>query len=427
MATWRKVIVSGSNAELNQISASGNIVPVTDNTQTLGTAAKPFGDLFLGSGGVINLHNCDVTLTHTSNLVTITGGSTRVDKLEIDSANDHIDVSTDMVITSAQDITLTPGGANVKPGSDSAIDLGVSGTAFRTLFVDSIEMNGQGNLIDVVNITGSGHVSMSNTSTGSFGRLEIAGDATINGNLTFGDADTDSVSFGAEIDSNLIPNIDDTYDLGSSAKAWQDLFLEGDITLTDAGTVKTAAGALTIDGAGGVNIQEGSATVISIDDSQNLVLNNISGKTVTIGHTTSETTVSDNLTVTGNASIGGNATITGNLDVNGTLTTIDTTNLAIKDQLVIIASGSQSSNVDGGILVQSGSVANSGSAFYHDTDSERWAVAKQIAASAVAITPDQFMVTVTLNSSAPSDSDGQYGVGEMWVETDTQDIFIRTN
>ena len=184
---------------------------------------------------------------------------------------------------------------------------------------------------------------------------------------------------------------------------------------------------MTIDGAGGVNIQEGSATVISIDDSQNLVLNNISGKTVTIGHTTSETTVSDNLTVTGNASIGGNATITGNLDVNGTLTTIDTTNLAIKDQLVIIASGSQSSNVDGGILVQSGSVANSGSAFYHDTDSERWAVAKQIAASALAITPDQFMVTVTLNSSAPSDSDGQYGVGEMWVETDTQDIFIRTN
>ena len=430
MATWRKVIVSGSNAELNQISASGNIVPVTDNTQTLGTAAKPFGDLFLGSGGVINLNNGDVTLTHASNLLTITGGSTRVDKLEIDSANDHIDVSTDMVITSAQDITLTPGGANVKPGSDSAIDLGVSGTAFRTLFVDSIEMNGQGNLIDVVNITGSGHVSMSNTSTGSFGRLEIAGDATINGNLTFGDADTDSVSFGAEIDSNLIPNIDDTYDLGSSAKAWQDLFLEGDITLTDAGTVKTAAGALTIDGAAGVNIQEGSATVISIDDSQNLVLNNISGKTVTIGHSTSETTVGDNLTVTGNASIGGNATITGNLDVNGTLTTIDTTNLAIKDQLIFIASGSHgapSSNVDGGILVQSGSVANSGSAFYLDKDSERWSVAKQIAASALAITPDQFMVTVTLNSSAPSDSDGQYGVGEMWVETDTQDIFIRTN
>ena len=68
MAQWRKVIVSGSNAELNQISASGNIVPVTDNTQTLGTATKPFGDLFLGSGGVINLNNGDlITVKNSKN------------------------------------------------------------------------------------------------------------------------------------------------------------------------------------------------------------------------------------------------------------------------------------------------------------------------------------------------------------------------
>lgn len=207
MAQWRKIIVSGSNAELNQISASGNIVPVSNNTQTLGTATKPFGDLFLGSGGVINLNDGDVTLTHSSNALTLAGGNL---------------------------------------------------------------------------VLGANTISGSHASTGSFGRLQLSGDAVIEGNLTFGDADSDSVTFGAEIDSNLIPNVDDTYDLGSATKAWQDLFLEGDITLTDAGTLKTSAGALTIDGAAGVNIQEGSATVISIDNSQNLVLNNISGKTVTI-------------------------------------------------------------------------------------------------------------------------------------------------
>jgi len=38
MATWRKVIVSGSDAVLNQISASGNIVPKDNNSQTLGTS-----------------------------------------------------------------------------------------------------------------------------------------------------------------------------------------------------------------------------------------------------------------------------------------------------------------------------------------------------------------------------------------------------
>ena len=39
-----------------------------------------------------------------------------------------------------------------------------------------------------------------------------------------------------------------------------------------------------------------------------------SGIAVTIGHTTSETTVADNLTVTGNASIGGNFDVTGTID-----------------------------------------------------------------------------------------------------------------
>ena len=430
MATWRKVIVSGSNAELNQISASGNIVPVTNNTQTLGTAAKPFGDLFLGSAGVINLHAGDVTLTHASNLLNIEGGSTRVTKLEIDGANDHIDVSTDMVLTAAADITLTPGGANVKPGSDSAIDLGVSGTAFRTIFVDSINMNGQGNIIDVVNITGSGHVSMSHSSTGSFGRLETHGDAFIRGNLTFGDANTDSVSFGAEIDSNLIPNIDDTYDLGSSAKAWQDLFLEGDITLTDAGTVKTAAGALTIDGAAGVNIQEGSATVIAIDNSQNLVLNNISGKTVTIGHSTSETTVGDNLTVTGNASVGGNATITGNLDVNGTLTTIDTDNLRVKDQFIIVASGS-TGDKDAGIIANT-TGSGTGSAFFYDSSANRWALAvsSSVQGTATTATAQQYVTSVSSSavdpSGAPNDFGNTDGVrgGMMYINTATGDIFI---
>ncbi len=45
---------------------------------------------------------------------------------------------------------------------------------------------------------------------------------------------------------HLIPASDDSYDLGSASAAWQDLFLEGDITLTDAGTLATSAGALTV-------------------------------------------------------------------------------------------------------------------------------------------------------------------------------------
>tara|TARA_B100000424_G_scaffold152942_1_gene116794 strand:- start:3632 stop:7420 length:3789 start_codon:yes stop_codon:yes gene_type:complete len=42
-----------------------------------------------------------------------------------------------------------------------------------------------------------------------------------------------------------------------------------------------------------------------------------SGIAVTIGHTTSETTIADNLTITGNASVGGNLTVTGTTTFNG--------------------------------------------------------------------------------------------------------------
>ena len=382
MATWRKVIVSGSNAELNHISSSGNFVPVETDGGALGSAGLNWSDLFLDSGAVVNFDNGNVTLTHESGKIVTSGD--------------------------------------------------VSGSVFTT---------------------------------GSFGRVELAGDAVINGNLTFGDANTDSVSFGAEIDSNLIPNEDDTYDLGSATKAWQDLFLEGDITLTDAGSVKTSAGNLTvdseagnlvldghtgvdidatnsgkvsIDGAGGIDIGVASDVAIDIDSSTldidasgNVTIDasggsiNIgggsSGRAITIGHTTSEVTIGDNITVSGNA------TITGNLDVNGTLTTIDTANLSVKDQLIFAASGSSASNLDAGLLVQSGSVAGSGSAFYHDINSERWAVAKSVAEGQTAVTPLQFVTTTTLNTTAPNEDSGSYGVGEMWVETDTQDIYIRTN
>ena len=84
MASWKKVIVSGSTAEFNHISASGNIVPVTNDGSSLGTETRQFSDLFLGEGGVINFDGGDFTATQTGNLLVLTGGNTRVDRLEID-------------------------------------------------------------------------------------------------------------------------------------------------------------------------------------------------------------------------------------------------------------------------------------------------------------------------------------------------------
>ena len=71
----------------------------------------------------------------------------------------------------------------------------------------------------------NGNISGSSTSTGSFGKLEVAGnstltgDITIGGNMTLGDADTDSINITADLTSNLIPNADSTYNIGSASMA----------------------------------------------------------------------------------------------------------------------------------------------------------------------------------------------------------------
>ena len=75
---------------------------------------------------------------------------------------------------------------------------------------------------------GTERVSIDNT-----GKLTIEGDAEIKGNLvlggniTLGDADTDGININSEFNNSLIPNVTDSYDLGSSTKLWKNIFLSG--------------------------------------------------------------------------------------------------------------------------------------------------------------------------------------------------------
>ena len=81
-----------------------------------------------------------------------------------------------------------------------------------------------------------GDISGSTSSTGSFGRLEVAGnssltgDLTIGGNITIGDAATDSLVISADLSSSLIPDASDVYNLGSATQRWNNLFLSGSVS-----------------------------------------------------------------------------------------------------------------------------------------------------------------------------------------------------
>jgi hypothetical protein len=84
------------------------------------------------------------------------------------------------------------------------------------------------------NVIAAGNISSSAVSTGSFGRLELAGNASVEGTLTIaggtttiGDAASDTLVITADLASNLIPDADGTRDLGSAAASWRNIWADG--------------------------------------------------------------------------------------------------------------------------------------------------------------------------------------------------------
>jgi hypothetical protein len=63
------------------------------------------------------------------------------------------------------------------------------------------------------------------------GNITLSGNVTADGNVILGDADTDSITLNADITSNIVPDVTNTYDLGSTGKNWKDLFISNDITV----------------------------------------------------------------------------------------------------------------------------------------------------------------------------------------------------
>lgn len=149
--------------------------------------------------------------------------------------------------------------------------------------------------------------------------------------------------------------------------------------------------------------------------------------TITIGTDASSTVTIGNAANT--VTFAGSTSIAGDLIVQGTTTSINTANLNVEDQFLLLNSGS-STRKDGGIVVSSGP-NNSGSAFYYDTNSNRWSLTAQSTTNwnAVSETPKQYVVSVSASAAAPSgtpldfgDSNEYYGM--MHVNTDNGDIYI---
>jgi hypothetical protein len=175
------------------------------------------------------------------------------------------------------DVAVSHGGTGASSLTDGGILLGSGTSAITAMAVlaDGEMIVGDGTTDPVAE---SGATLRTSIGVGTGNNVEFAAitgttiDATTD--FTIGDTvvtngvitDSSGLALAANVTvtGNVLPNADDTYDLGSASAAWQDLFLEGDITLTDAGTIATSAGILTIDGDDGILLTQGGSGGLDI-------------------------------------------------------------------------------------------------------------------------------------------------------------------
>ncbi len=393
MATWKKLIVSGSVAELASVSASVGILvganqqiqPTQANTRLTGS----FTGSFAGDGSGLT----NVTATATFPAVEITN------------------------LTSGNKFFTSDGTNSFTTYGNLLTDLAGSGLSVEA--TDSLSVN-------------SGSMQTFFNSSSYAG---VSGDILINASTGVASIQANSVALGTDTTGNYVATVSGSGAIVSSATTGEGSTPE--ITLNTASTtftsgVVSALPAGTVSGSSFSSPTQGTVravingvqtdvdTGLQTGDSPQFVDLTLTGDITVGGQDIKSNGGTTAITLNGaNATVAGNLTVSGDLSVVGSVTEFQVANLNVEDQFALLASGS--GTTDAGIIAASGSI-NAGSALYHDITDNRWAVAKSVASNATAVTALEYVNTVKIDSGVPSTQ--EYGKGEMYINTNDDSIWI---
>ena len=118
---------------------------------------------------------------------------------------------------SNNDINALTGSINFKNDVRSS-GIATQQLLFRDNTISSYVTNADINLLP----NGTGTIELQ-SDTNVTGNLHATGNITLDGNIIFGDSTTDSVTLNADIASNIIPDVDNTYNLGSISNKWDQI------------------------------------------------------------------------------------------------------------------------------------------------------------------------------------------------------------
>ena len=221
------------------------------------------------------------------------------------------------VIGPVQDIVAST--TTLRPKTTNTVDLGTTTIRYKDAYLSggiyaggTVAVTGATTVGSTLDVTG-------NTSVG--GNLIVTGNTTVSGNTTLGNAATDTVNFAADVASNLLPSIDDTYDLGAVGSEWRNLYIDGTANIDTAAVDTANVGTLSVSGNGTIT---GSLTVVG-------GINAVVTGTATSANTlTTARTIALGGDVSGSANFDGSANITitaavdltsytGDVDITGEL------------------------------------------------------------------------------------------------------------
>tara|TARA_Y100000592_G_scaffold27872_1_gene44360 strand:+ start:747 stop:1949 length:1203 start_codon:yes stop_codon:yes gene_type:complete len=397
MASWKKIITSGSAAELSSLTLD-TALPVAQG----GTGANTLtdGGVLLGSGtnaitATAVLANGELligdnsgdptvgTLSATANETSIANGAGTI---TIGLADDvtipaSLTVTTDLTVQGG-DITLTNAATDIdlKDNTASALSFDAAGKA-GILEIDTT------NNAEKVNMSGELVVSSNISSSAEISASAFYGDGS---NLTGVSQDIDSLANhgGGGIDQD-----DDHFlisDAGTEKKiTFNDLenaiFASMNGASSDVAVAAGGAISLENDSVGSAEIAAGSVGNSELKQNEDITLQSL--------------------------------TLTGDLTVNGATTVISSSNLEVKDRFILLNSGSNAG--DGGIIVQHGTTA-SGSAYGYDVSENRWGFSKSgsLGKDAVSLTTEAFVSAVVTDDNEPEfRKDGNIRVqsGEIFI------------
>jgi len=395
MATWKKVLVSGSSAALTTVTADssvtvGNNVVGTNVTNTRLTGS--FSGSFEGDGSKLTGVVAAFPSTPVTDLI-----PTDNFYVETTAGNRSITLSALLADIAGNNLEADPAGG--------ATTIKVSPTLGATNALTSVNSTvyniPAGQAAGYIGFVGTASYAQTASLAITASYALNAGGGTLN--ISGSDNSTDSITLASE---HLI--------FAGVANEINTSVANNTVTIGLPDNV-TIAGDLAVNG-GDITTTAASATVF-----------NTNATAITIGGNTTTTTMQ-------------NLTLNGNLNVLGTTTTTTTQNLTVADRFILLGSSSLNSNIDGGIVVQNayavnnGKATGSGYALFMDganltaAGAPRWAVTSSLSELADEATPDEYMVTAKKASGAPTAAptygSASLGYGNIYVNSSDESIWI---